>query len=426
MTSVEKPIKLVEINTNGDVETSSNPHLLLTYGKQAGLFLLLVGSLGLIFTMFSLRTLLFIGMFVGGIGLLLAFQIQKMLQRGLMSYCPPGIQTLLLERSVFDILCDIWFVPNITLYVKALATPFVSRMDPEEAVHLLTDLSPSFNRAILTKGLLNLWPHDVKTAFIPEYDEGAALEQTDPRRAVLDSCQKFELFKRSIQPIPCENDPFKVLPKKTPSFGDLSIEAMSKSAENSPDIRRARSTAEIKLLEKVPDSESSRKNSSESEGKSSSSSQSEESSPTFFARLKRATTSDHSELIRSWNWDNRAAFEAFQLKLAEKKQRSPSGGNKLLNPIMGKLKSKLEVFVDRIDLSRMRKLMLLSLGLVAVQIYASRRARSWSKTFLQVLIYSSSFLITVGSIVVIQFKKYHQQTLDQGSKKKHHHHHHSK
>jgi len=37
----------------------------------------------------------------------------------------PFLKEILLKRSIFDILCDIWYLPKILLYLKAFFGPFI-------------------------------------------------------------------------------------------------------------------------------------------------------------------------------------------------------------------------------------------------------------------------------------------------------------
>jgi hypothetical protein len=73
----------------------------------------------------------------------------------------------MLHRSIFDILCDLWFIPKITIYIKAFLTPFIYHMKPEEAVHNLEEIDPSVKDAILTKGIINLFPQKIRKVLLP-------------------------------------------------------------------------------------------------------------------------------------------------------------------------------------------------------------------------------------------------------------------
>lgn len=71
----------------------------------------------------------------------------------------PGLRNLLLRRSIFDILCDLWFIPLITLYVKALIKPLLFDMTPAQAKKMIETELPhkKMSDALLTKGIVNLF-----------------------------------------------------------------------------------------------------------------------------------------------------------------------------------------------------------------------------------------------------------------------------
>lgn len=77
-----------------------------------------------------------------------------------MNKLSPGLQNVLLNWSLFDILCDIWFIPMITLYIKALISPILYDMSPEDARKMIENDIPHkwASDAILRKGLINLFP----------------------------------------------------------------------------------------------------------------------------------------------------------------------------------------------------------------------------------------------------------------------------
>ena len=85
--------------------------------------------------------------------LLTKTRIDAVLERGLISFLPQKTKKNLLERSIFDVLCDAWFVPRLGLYIKAFAKPFIVKIQPEDAIHQFEDLPESSQRAILQKVL---------------------------------------------------------------------------------------------------------------------------------------------------------------------------------------------------------------------------------------------------------------------------------
>jgi len=81
---------------------------------------------------------------------------------------PAPLQELLLRRSIFDVLCEIWFVPKITLYLKRFALPFFIKMDREEAYAMFDELDPDFAKALDTKGVINILPQPLYSIIMPK------------------------------------------------------------------------------------------------------------------------------------------------------------------------------------------------------------------------------------------------------------------
>ncbi|CAG9317285.1 unnamed protein product [Blepharisma stoltei] len=86
---------------------------------------------------------------------------------GIVNYLSNPIQELLLHRSIFDILCEIWFVPKITLYLKRFALPFFIKMNREEAYEMFNELNPDFAKALDTKGVVNILPQPIYNIIMP-------------------------------------------------------------------------------------------------------------------------------------------------------------------------------------------------------------------------------------------------------------------
>jgi len=60
-----------------------------------------------------------------------------MRQRGIIGYLPRTLQIHLLDRSIFDLLCDFWYIPKASQYLKAFIKPFVQNISPEQAATAL-------------------------------------------------------------------------------------------------------------------------------------------------------------------------------------------------------------------------------------------------------------------------------------------------
>eukprot|EP00331_Platyophrya_macrostoma_P013849 CAMPEP_0176419906 /NCGR_PEP_ID=MMETSP0127-20121128/8312_1 /TAXON_ID=938130 /ORGANISM="Platyophrya macrostoma, Strain WH" /LENGTH=407 /DNA_ID=CAMNT_0017800445 /DNA_START=171 /DNA_END=1394 /DNA_ORIENTATION=+ len=106
--------------------------------------------------------------FFGAAIALAKLRIESILERGIMSFLSKKTQKVLLERSIFDFLCDLWFMPRIGLYLKAIFRPFIIAIPPEEAAHVFEELPESSQRIFLQKGIVNLLPPKLKTAVLPK------------------------------------------------------------------------------------------------------------------------------------------------------------------------------------------------------------------------------------------------------------------
>lgn len=80
-----------------------------------------------------------------------------------------NIQDTLLEKSVFDMLCDFWYFPGISRYIKPLIMPLITGDGPEKTIKSFDNLSPTFKHAVMRKGIVHLFPSWVKK-FIQPYE----------------------------------------------------------------------------------------------------------------------------------------------------------------------------------------------------------------------------------------------------------------
>lgn len=95
-------------------------------------------------------------------------KITKAVTTGLINFLPRSLKNLLLQRSIFDVLMDIWYFPTITEYIKLLFKPVIYKLTPEEATKVLEDFEPGVRRFFLTKGVINLLPSRAMGIFVPE------------------------------------------------------------------------------------------------------------------------------------------------------------------------------------------------------------------------------------------------------------------
>ena len=120
------------------------------------------------FSIFSWYSIIFLHF----LPLLLMFYIYKRLEKihsiGVINYLPSSIKDFFLAQSVFDVLCNIWFVPKLSLYVKRFALPFFVNMSREDAYSLIYELDPGLALKLDTKGVINILPEKVSKAILPK------------------------------------------------------------------------------------------------------------------------------------------------------------------------------------------------------------------------------------------------------------------
>lgn len=68
-------------------------------------------------------------------------RISKIAEKGLIVYLPEKLQHMLRDRSLFDVMCDMWFTQHTSI-LKVLLKPFFVQVQPDRAVEVLDDLSP--------------------------------------------------------------------------------------------------------------------------------------------------------------------------------------------------------------------------------------------------------------------------------------------
>lgn len=81
---------------------------------------------------------------------------------------PTPIQKFLLEVSIFDALCKIWFMPSASLYIKRLLLPFFVKMSREEAYAMIHDFNPSLASKLSTRGILFILPSSLLRILLPK------------------------------------------------------------------------------------------------------------------------------------------------------------------------------------------------------------------------------------------------------------------
>ena len=74
----------------------------------------------------------------------------------------------MLNRSFFDVLCDLWYYPRFSLILKAIVTPFIISVEPENVIKQLDILRESDRKIFLSKGMVYIFPKIMKKLILPE------------------------------------------------------------------------------------------------------------------------------------------------------------------------------------------------------------------------------------------------------------------
>ena len=119
----------------------------------------------------------------------LKFEFSEIKKTGLFPYMPEHIKQILLTRSVFDILCDVWYIPSFSTYFKIFIRPFIYQIKPEEAIENLSELSKTQRDKALMKGVINLLPQQLQDIIIPNKETIVSFK---PKLKMIENCEKKE------------------------------------------------------------------------------------------------------------------------------------------------------------------------------------------------------------------------------------------
>lgn len=107
-------------------------------------------------------------MIIASFGFIIVNRFKAARKKGFINKLPKGIREVLFRRSIFDILCDLWYFPILPKYLKAIIGPFIFKNPPELTVQAFEELHPKFKQAVLTKGVINILPNSLKNLLLPE------------------------------------------------------------------------------------------------------------------------------------------------------------------------------------------------------------------------------------------------------------------
>lgn len=65
-------------------------------------------------------------------------------------------------------LCDLWFYPRMSLVIKAIVWPFISKPDPDKAIKTFDQVPEDIKEIFVTKGVVNLFPKNISKVILPK------------------------------------------------------------------------------------------------------------------------------------------------------------------------------------------------------------------------------------------------------------------
>ncbi|CAD8145087.1 unnamed protein product [Paramecium octaurelia] len=121
------------------------------------------------FTFISLKFTIIIALTFFSLLVLFKIRWAKIKRKGFLNNVSNKLRKILLERSLFDILCDIWYFETIKRHVRVFLSPFLIKKSPEEIIESFEDINPQLKEAILRKGTINLFPEPIKRELVENY-----------------------------------------------------------------------------------------------------------------------------------------------------------------------------------------------------------------------------------------------------------------
>ncbi|CDW87549.1 UNKNOWN [Stylonychia lemnae] len=130
----------------------------------------------------------FLGIMTSGIGLMAIISIQKIKQEGLISYLSPKLKNLLLNWSIYDILCELFYIRTFSITLMNVILPFTSCHSPKEVKEVLDSmkedgLGPKVHGALFRKGLIFNFSEKLQSIMLPA-DKTKIKKMTKVQKAI--------------------------------------------------------------------------------------------------------------------------------------------------------------------------------------------------------------------------------------------------
>lgn len=128
---------------------------------------LVLSIVNLLLCIFEVKTLISIMIFALSCYLYVNFRIQIILDKGLLNYFPYSVKFALLRRSLFDILCDMWYFSKIKFYIKAIFSPLILQPSPQEVSKYLNYIPKEERKIFFIKGIAYTFPKVFQKILFP-------------------------------------------------------------------------------------------------------------------------------------------------------------------------------------------------------------------------------------------------------------------
>jgi len=140
---------------------------------RVGAILIGIGFVGLTISIIGLIGSLFLVLILAGLAVFLDISLKKIKQAGLISFLPLSLRRLMLNWSIYDILCELFYFRTSSILIANIILPFLKCSSPEEAKEVLdcmkdNALGPRVHGILFQKGLVNNFSDKVKKVMLPE------------------------------------------------------------------------------------------------------------------------------------------------------------------------------------------------------------------------------------------------------------------
>lgn len=341
----------------------------------------------LILQVFSITTIATIGCLLYGVKGFIKQKSEQILEKGLAYYLPLPIKNALLNRSLLDILCDMWFIPTMSLYVKTLMAPMLSNQQrgPEEAVKYLDPLEPRHRELFIRKGLAFLFPRKITKILLPkDYFQNPIIERA------LSKKESFLSFDHDDSGNESNDDQVKTevednIPHLNSNDAGNHLVPVVKSVRQSmlPTTSKVSFRHPIQVIDM-------------------------DNPTTTSPTIKKSKVLLSSHMLRNLKnmpgrldpaWDNMKEYE--RMKNMKPISRSPSHNK--LNVLSLIMNLKQFDVMKKVSKGTAYKISGASAALILAQLFFFKKTRKWTKNLLLLLTFSGGLVVLLGSLAYLFF-----------------------